>query len=327
MVRHRRPRAGWRSVVSFLSGRMAVRGGEVRPAGPSTVFARMVGPGSPALSSAAGPRTAKIALAGTVVSCLAMAALADTPSPTPAGDEQVGVRALADRSLADAERASRSGGRSAPSTRGNAAPVLDPVAAELAARRAAAAQRVAAEKAAAKKAADQKAAQAAAAKKAAEKKAAEKKAAAAKAAVPKPVAGLSQKQMNNAATIVATGRKLGVPRRALIAAIACAMQESTLRNLASNVIPESFNYRHEGSGSDHDSVGLFQQRPSAGWGTVKNLMTPSYAATKFYQALMRVPGWQNMALTYAIQAVQVSAFPEAYAKHEPMARTVVNALT
>ena len=141
-----------------------------------------------------------------------------------------------------------------------------------------------------------------------------------------PVAGLSQEQMDNAKAIVDAGRQLGMPRRGLIIAVATAMQESQLLNLASEVLPESKNYPHQGTGWDHDSVGLFQQRTSAGWGPVANLMDPTYAATKFYQALAQVPGWDQMALTDAAQAVQVSGFPGHYAKHEGRATEVVGAL-
>jgi hypothetical protein len=148
-----------------------------------------------------------------------------------------------------------------------------------------------------------------------------------KADNPMPVAGLTQIQMNNALRIVGEGKALGLPKRAYVLAVACAMQESNLTNLASNVLPESFNYPHEGAGADHDSVGLFQQRPSSGWGSVKDLMTPAYAAKQFYDALVSIAGWQSMALTYAIQAVQVSAYPDAYAPHEWAAQTVVDALT
>ncbi len=172
----------------------------------------------------------------------------------------------------------------------------------------------------------------AAAKAAADEKAqADAKAAAAaakwKADNPTPVAGLTQTQMNNALRIVGEGKALGLPKRAYVLAVACAMQESGLRNLASDVLPESYNYPHEGNGSDHDSVGLFQQRPSSGWGSVKDLMTPAFAAKQFYDALVQVPGWQGMALTYAIQAVQVSAYPDAYAPHAAAAQAVVDALT
>ncbi|TDB69376.1 hypothetical protein E1182_30170, partial [Micromonospora sp. KC721] len=144
---------------------------------------------------------------------------------------------------------------------------------------------------------------------------------------PRPVAGLTQTQMDNAKVIVDVGVGMGMPKRGLVVAIATAMQESNLYNLASDVLPESFDHPHQGSGADHDSVGLFQQRPSSGWGTVAELMRPAYAARAFYAALREVPGWQDMSITAAAQAVQVSAFPDAYAKHEERARTVVAALT
>lgn len=138
-----------------------------------------------------------------------------------------------------------------------------------------------------------------------------------------PVAGLSQVQMENATMIVDAGLALEMPRRAMVIAVATAMQESTLLNRASEVLPESKNYPHQGTGWDHDSVGLFQQRTSTGWGAVADLMNPTYSATQFYLALQRVPGWQQLRLTEAAQAVQVSAFPEHYAKHEAAAEAVV----
>ncbi|MGY0005386.1 hypothetical protein [Micromonospora sp. I033] len=144
---------------------------------------------------------------------------------------------------------------------------------------------------------------------------------------PRPVAGLDQRQMDNAKAIVDVGLSMRMPRRALVVAVATAMQESNLYNLASDVLPESFDYPHQGSGSDHDSVGLFQQRPSSGWGTVAEIMRPAYAARAFFTALKEVPGWTELSLTAAAQAVQVSAFPDAYAKHEQRATTVVAALT
>ncbi|WNM40006.1 peptidase M23 [Micromonospora halotolerans] len=138
-----------------------------------------------------------------------------------------------------------------------------------------------------------------------------------------PVAGLDQTQMNNAKKIVQAGREMGVPRRGLVIAVATAMQESTLLNYASAVLPESQNYPHQAIGWDHDSVGLFQQRPSSGWGTVEELMDPEYATKAFLSALEEIPGWQDLPLTVAAQAVQVSAFPDAYAQHEWRANTVV----
>ncbi|WP_165878064.1 hypothetical protein [Micromonospora sp. MW-13] len=143
---------------------------------------------------------------------------------------------------------------------------------------------------------------------------------------PRPVAGLDQLQMDNAKIIVDVGRDLKLPRRGLVVAVATAMQESDLHNLASDVLPESSDYPHQGSGSDHDSVGLFQQRPSSGWGSIRDLMRPAYAARVFYEALLEVPGWQDMSVTAAAQSVQVSAFPDAYARHEQRATAVVAAL-
>src|SRR5207253_8176271 len=92
-------------------------------------------------------------------------------------------------------------------------------------------------------------------------------------------------------------------------AVAVAMQESSLTNTP---------------GGDQDSVGLFQQRPSQGWGTPAQLMDPIYASTQFYTALLQVPHWQDLPLTVAAQAVQRSAFPDAYAKHEPDALAIVS---
>ncbi|MGC4846409.1 hypothetical protein ACLQ3F_04185 [Micromonospora sp. DT15] len=144
---------------------------------------------------------------------------------------------------------------------------------------------------------------------------------------PRPVAGLDQAQMDNAKIIVDVGLEMKMPRRALVVALSTAMQESNLYNLASDVLPESAEYPNQGSGSDHDSVGLFQQRPSSGWGTVAQLMRPSYAARAFYSALNEIPGWQDMSVTAAAQSVQISAYPDAYAQHEDRATTVAAALT
>ncbi|HEX6682189.1 MAG TPA: hypothetical protein VF062_05315 [Candidatus Limnocylindrales bacterium] len=139
-----------------------------------------------------------------------------------------------------------------------------------------------------------------------------------------PVAGLDQTQMNNATRIVETARSMGLGRDAQIIAVATAMQESTLYNRASTVLPESYNYPHQGDGSDFDSVGLFQQRTSTGWGAVKDLMDPEFATKQFLKALITVPGWQRLPLTVAAQTVQGSAFPDHYAKHESPATVIVD---
>jgi len=120
-------------------------------------------------------------------------------------------------------------------------------------------------------------------------------------------------QRINAATIVHVGVDRGVPRQGLIVALMTAMQESSLNN-----------YGYLGDRNDHDSQGLFQQRPSMGWGTVAQVTDPVYAANKFYDVLLRVRNWQNMALTLAAQAVQISAFPYAYAKWEHDATVMVD---
>ncbi|WP_345637737.1 hypothetical protein [Rugosimonospora acidiphila] len=143
---------------------------------------------------------------------------------------------------------------------------------------------------------------------------------------PAPVGGLSQVQMDYAATIVRVGEQLKLPKEAYVVAVATALQESQLLNLANYGVAESLDLPHDGVGGDHDSVGLFQQRPSSGWGTVEELMDPATSATKFYDALIEIPGWESMSVTEAAQAVQNSAFPDAYAQQESLATLVVAAL-
>ena len=122
-------------------------------------------------------------------------------------------------------------------------------------------------------------------------------------------------QIRNAAIIINTGADLKMPPRAWVIAVATAMQESRLTNLG-----------NLGSRNDHDSLGLFQQRPSSGWGTPAQITDPVYASTKFYQKLKTIAGWETMPLTEAAQRVQISAYPDAYAKHEPVATQIVNQL-
>ena len=119
-------------------------------------------------------------------------------------------------------------------------------------------------------------------------------------------------QAANAATIGAVASARGLPERAVTIALATAMQESALRNI---------DY------GDRDSVGLFQQRPSQGWGTVEQIMDPVYSAGKFYDGLVEIPGYSRLPLTVAAQRVQRSGFPDAYAKHEPKAALLTAALT
>jgi hypothetical protein len=142
-----------------------------------------------------------------------------------------------------------------------------------------------------------------------------------------PVAGLDSTQMKHAKTIVDTAHQMGLPERAAVIAVATSMQETNLYNLANTGLPESENIPNDGTGYDHDSVGLFQQRPASGWGPVDQLMDPATSAKKFLQALQQVDGWESMPITVAAQTVQGSAFPDAYAQHQDKAETVVDALT
>src|SRR5450432_1385615 len=98
-------------------------------------------------------------------------------------------------------------------------------------------------------------------------------------------------QASNSTTIAAVGKRLGLPDHAVTVALATALQESRLRNLAYG---------------DRDSLGLFQQRPSQGWGTSTEILTPSYAAAAFFRALVRVDGWATLPITVAAQEVQRS---------------------
>ncbi|MFI2370992.1 hypothetical protein [Streptomyces sp. NPDC018833] len=123
---------------------------------------------------------------------------------------------------------------------------------------------------------------------------------------------LSTEQADNAATISAVGTTRGMPQRAVTIALATALQESALRNIEHG---------------DRDSLGLFQQRPSQGWGTPRQILDPVYSAGKFYDQLAEVPGYSRLPLTVAAQRVQRSGFPQAYAKHEPDATLLAAALT
>lgn len=120
-----------------------------------------------------------------------------------------------------------------------------------------------------------------------------------------------KEQVPNAKKIQATGVALKVPARGQVVALATALQESGLRNL---------------SYGDRDSLGLFQQRPSQGWGTAQQVRDPVHASTSFYERLKKVSGWQSMTVAQAAQAVQASGFPDAYAKWEPLASALQKAL-
>jgi len=119
-------------------------------------------------------------------------------------------------------------------------------------------------------------------------------------------------QAANAATISGVGTTRGIPEQAVTIALATALQESGLRNV---------DY------GDRDSLGLFQQRPSQGWGTPQQILDPVFSAGQFYDHLAEVPGYLELPLTDAAQRVQRSGFPQAYAKHEADAALLAAALT
>ena len=123
---------------------------------------------------------------------------------------------------------------------------------------------------------------------------------------------LRPEQAENAALIAAISVRRGLPARAATIAIATAYQESKLVNI---------DY------GDRDSLGLFQQRPSQGWGTRRQILDPEYSINAFYDELNNVDGYEAMEVTVAAQRVQRSAFPDAYADHEADARVLASALT
>ena len=125
---------------------------------------------------------------------------------------------------------------------------------------------------------------------------------------------LTSEQTDNAKGIIAATKKAGMDERAAVVAIATALQESKLENLG-----------HLGERNDHDSQGLFQQRPSSGWGTVEQITDVEYSTTAFLNGLKQVDGWQDMPLTQAAQTVQVSAYPDHYAQWETQAAEIVAA--
>jgi hypothetical protein len=124
--------------------------------------------------------------------------------------------------------------------------------------------------------------------------------------------GLAREQAANAHTISQSATNLGLPHHAVTVALAAAFQESGLRNLTYG---------------DRDSLGLFQQRPSQGWGTPPQLLDTRYASEAFLRALARVPGWAVLPVGEAAQRVQHSAAPDAYAKWETEARALARAVT
>jgi endonuclease/exonuclease/phosphatase family metal-dependent hydrolase len=153
-----------------------------------------------------------------------------------------------------------------------------------------------------------------------------------------PVVGdLTPTQMQRAASIVAEGRRIGIPDQGIVVALATASQESGLRVYANDGqggdlapdqrgIAASLDLRHDAVGTDHGSLGVFQQHWPR-WGTMAELMDPATSARKFYEALLRVHGWQSLPVTVAAQRVQRSAYPDGYADDEPLARQLLEAIT
>ena len=119
-------------------------------------------------------------------------------------------------------------------------------------------------------------------------------------------------QAENATTITAVGKRMGLPDHAVTVALAAALQESKLHNVAHG---------------DRDSLGLFQQRPSQGWGTAAQVLDPNYASEAFFTHLALVHGWQSLPVATAAQEVQRSAAPSAYQQWEPEARALAIATT
>jgi hypothetical protein len=150
---------------------------------------------------------------------------------------------------------------------------------------------------------------------------------------------LNRKQLQRAATIIAVGKTDNVPARGQLIAVMTAITESSLRVLSNvGAYPHSGNIPNDGDGSDHDSVGLFQQRSAAGWGTVENLMDPVWSSRAFYggptgpnngspRGLLDIDGWQSMDPGAAAQTVQVSAYPDRYAVNQPIAEKILTELS
>lgn len=151
---------------------------------------------------------------------------------------------------------------------------------------------------------------------------------------------LDKTQLTHAATIITVGGLIaGVEHAGVRIALMAALTESNLRMLANTgAYPESGDFPNDGNGSDHDSLGLFQMRPAAGWGTVAELMDSTYQAKAFYggptgpnfpspRGLLDIPGWEQMDPGEAAQAVEVSAYPDRYQEYQPVADAIIAALT
>ncbi len=150
---------------------------------------------------------------------------------------------------------------------------------------------------------------------------------------------LNRTQLGHAATIIDVGSRTGgVGRDGVVVALMAALTESSLRMLANTgAYPASGSFPNDGDASDHDSLGLFQMRPVAGWGTVADLMDPAYQAAAFFggpegpnggspRGLLDIPDWASLSKGAAAQAVEVSAYPDRYARFEPVAEQILDTL-
>ncbi len=150
---------------------------------------------------------------------------------------------------------------------------------------------------------------------------------------------LNQRQLQRAAAIIAVGKSENIPAHGQLIALMAALTESSLRVLSNtSAYPGSRHIGNDGNGGDHDSLGLFQMRPSTGWGTVGQLMDPVWSARAFYggpkgpnhgspRGLLDVDGWQTKAPGAAAQDVEVSAYPDRYAVNQPVAERILSTLT
>jgi hypothetical protein len=133
---------------------------------------------------------------------------------------------------------------------------------------------------------------------------------------------LNATQQARAREVIQVGQSRQIPTRGVVVALAVGLQESRLRNLASERVPASLSYAYDAiAPGDRDSVGVFQQR-GKGWGDLAGRMTPTVSAARFYAALVKVKGWEKLPVTVAAQRVQVSATPTAYAPWETLARAL-----
>ncbi|SDH21328.1 M23 family metallopeptidase [Microbacterium pygmaeum] len=150
---------------------------------------------------------------------------------------------------------------------------------------------------------------------------------------------LRRAQLTHAATIITVGSGIdGVGRQGVLIALMAALTESTLRMLANAAHPASLDMPNDGVGSDHDSLGLFQMRPTSGWGTVAELMDARYQVRAFFggpdgpnypspAGLLDIAGWQTADPGTAAQAVERSAYPDRYQNYQPVAESIIAALT